>query len=378
MTASLNIFIVDDDPTARMLMGFLFDELGYAIKDFADGASCLKAVAANPDARPDIVLLDVEMPGMNGLEVCRQLRIDDDRVQIIFISAHDDVDTRLSAYDCGGNDFIVKPVLPEELSRKIQVAERALQAYQDLRRQADFARQAAFTAMSSMGEMGTIVEFIKDSFAASDAPSLVQSLFRALRQYELVGLVELRLPDGSLYLSTQGECTQLEREILSHARNLQRIFQFSNRLAINYNALTLLVPNLPVDDPDRVGRLRDHLAILAEIAEARIGAQISETWRLQQAQGVLAVASELGETLGEIETSQQQNRLRALESANGYLTGLERAFVQLGLTESQENTLVSMAQQAIEQIVAIQDDARRLDDRITQAANRLRNLVGNP
>lgn len=119
----LNIFVVDDEPLSRMSIGFDLDDPAFKVTEFDNGEDCLAAL----DQAPDILLLDVQMPDMDGIAVCRAIRAaGNDWVQIIFISGHDDPDTRLAAYAAGGNDYMVKPYLPEELDRKLRRAERAL------------------------------------------------------------------------------------------------------------------------------------------------------------------------------------------------------------------------------------------------------------
>lgn len=368
---TLTIFVVDDDPAARMIVSFELDAPGFLVMEFADAKSCLDAL----DRNPHVLLLDVEMPGMNGIDLCRAIRqAGQDEAQVIFISAHDDLTTRLAAYDAGGNDFMVKPYAPEELMRKVRVAERALAERRGLSSQASFAQQAAFTAMSSMGEMGAVLEFMRQSFSCPTPDALAGAAFQALSQYGLQGLLELVGDDGAHCYSSQGYCSPLEHSILGHTRTLQRIFQFHDRLAVNYPHFTLLALNLPLDDPERVGRLRDHLAILAEAGEARMAAMASEDRRLAQAEGIGRAVTELTQALEAVEARQGENRLRALESTNFYLEEIESAFVHLGLSGNQEAALVAMARAAMNRIVDLLGEDKTLGDKLRGIAERLGSL----
>ncbi len=370
----LTVFVVDDDPAARLIVNFELDDPAFRVVEFDHAEACLAAMAQGPD----VLLLDVEMPGMNGIDLCRAIReAGHDHAQAIFISAHDDLDTRLAAYDAGGNDFMVKPYAPEELARKIKLAERALAAKDGLSSQASFAQQAAFTAMSSMGEMGVVLEFMRKSFDRPTPDALAEAVFEALGQYGLQGLLELHDGARRLCFSTQGVCSALEGSILGHARTLQRIFQFRDRLAINYPRFTLLVLNLPLDDPDRVGRLRDHLAILAEAGEARLAAMDSEIRQHAQAKGIGVAVAELTRALSEVETRQAGNRMHSLEATNAYLEELDKAFVHLGLSEGQEAAMVNMARSAMARIADQLGEDKSLGDQLRAITERLRILVEN-
>lgn len=368
----LTVFVVDDDPAARMIVSFELDDPAFHVVEFERAEACLAAM----EQGPDVLLLDVEMPGMNGIDLCRAIReAGHDQAQAIFISAHDDLETRMAAYDAGGNDFMVKPYAPEELVRKVKVAERALAAKQGLSSQATFAQQTAFTAMSSMGEMGVVLDFMRKSFACPTPEALAEAVFAAVAQYGLNSLLEFQVDGRMMCFSSQGVCSALEGSILGHARSLRRIFQFHDRMAINYPRFTLLIMNLPLDDPDRVGRLRDHLAILAEAGDARLAAMDSEARRLAQAEGIGQAVSELTRALAEVEARQGENRLRSLEATNAFLDELDKAFVHLGLSENQEAAMVNMARAAMVRIGELLGEDKSLGDKLRTITGRLGTLV---
>lgn len=372
---AMKVFVVDDDPSARMVALFQMERLDVVVQEFGDGESCLAALGNEPD----IVVLDVEMPGMTGIEVCRAIRDGGNSgAQIIFVSGHDDLETRLAAYDAGGNDYLVKPYAPEELARKIELAIRVVENARAASGQAQFAQQAAFSAMSSMAEMGVTQDFLRASFSCRSAEELGRAICGALEQYGLQGLTELRDGADSHCFSSRGACTELEISLLGHARGLERIFQFSNRMAINYPHVTVLIPNLPTDDPDRVGRLRDHLAVLAEGAEARFLAMCGEQRQRAQAEMVLAAVAELKATLEEIERTQEDHRVQTLVVANDQIEALTQAFVHLGLSETQEETIVALTQQGIDRLAHLQDYSISLSQRLQAVTARLKGVgAGN-
>lgn len=368
----LHIFVVDDDPASREVAAEVLADSGHRIRQLAGGAELIAATGEPMD----IVLLDVTMPGIDGIKACRALRqAGQDQAQIIFISGHDDLETRLAAYQAGGNDFLVKPCPPQELAEKVRLAERSLLRHRELSSQAHSAQQAAFTAMSSMGEMGIVLQFMRDSFACHDPSRLGATLLEALGQYGLAGLAEIRFAGGRLRFSSRGECTPLEESILGHAQGAGRIFQLSSRMAVNYPRVTLLVLDLPVADAERAGRLRDHLAILAEGAEARVEAMESELQRMVQAAGISHAVAELSQTLTDIERSQARNRLRAMEIDARYLEDLVEAFVHLGLSEDQESHLADMAQHTHVELNTLRDEDHSASDRLRQVASSLTNLI---
>jgi two-component system OmpR family response regulator len=112
---SHRILIVDDDPHIRQVLSYALGKAGMQIVEAGDGESALAAVAAH---RPDLVVLDINMPRMNGLDVCRRLRAGDD-VPILFLSSRDDEIDRVLGLELGGDDYVVKPFSPREVVARV-------------------------------------------------------------------------------------------------------------------------------------------------------------------------------------------------------------------------------------------------------------------
>ena len=368
----LKIFVVDDDSTARMIACFSFDSPEYKVFEFSSGEQCLAAL----NIKPDVILMDIEMPGMGGIAACHALRkAGETNTQVIFLSGHNDMDTRMHAYDAGGNDYLMKPYEPEEVLRKVTAAQILLKEKQSLTEQAQYAQQAAFTAMSSMGELGIIMQFMRASFAASTQKKLAEALFNTIKQLDLRAIVQIHKPEpGYTASSLGGDCTQLELSILAHAMNMDHVFQFRDRLIINDNNITLVAFNLPLNDPDRVGRLRDNLATLVEAANARLAAIISDQLRISQSTGIGEVASELTLTLKTVEAQQGKHRLNVLQVMNDYIRDLEAAYVRMELSHEQEKRITTMATQMAEKIGNLVGDDKDLSDRLRTVSDRLKQL----
>jgi two-component system response regulator MprA len=92
---------------------------GYEIALAQDGREALAALEQE-DAQPDAVILDVLMPGMDGLEVCRRLRRDGSRVPVLMLTARDEVENRVAGLDAGADDYVTKPFALEELKARLR------------------------------------------------------------------------------------------------------------------------------------------------------------------------------------------------------------------------------------------------------------------
>ena len=113
-----DILIVDDNPETLALLGRILDERGYRVRPAPNGRLALKAVAAR---LPDLILLDVKMPEMDGYEVCRRLKSEEKsrNVPVIFISAHGEIAKKVEGFKAGGVDYIAKPFEREEVLARV-------------------------------------------------------------------------------------------------------------------------------------------------------------------------------------------------------------------------------------------------------------------
>ena len=112
---SHNILIVDDDPHIRDVLSFALGKAGMETREAADGEDALAAIERS---RPDLVVLDINMPRMDGLEVCRRLRATGD-LPVLFLSSRDDEIDRVVGIELGADDYVVKPFSPREVVARV-------------------------------------------------------------------------------------------------------------------------------------------------------------------------------------------------------------------------------------------------------------------
>lgn len=114
------IMVVDDKPANLKLLGSILKEKGYTIRIFTRGDLALKSAVSDP---PDLILLDVTMPGMNGYDVCLELKKQPltKGVPVVFISALTETDDKIRAFKSGGVDYITKPFQVEEVHARVEI-----------------------------------------------------------------------------------------------------------------------------------------------------------------------------------------------------------------------------------------------------------------
>lgn len=128
------VLIVDDQEANRLLLRDLLESQGHEVAEAVDGVEALERVA---DAAPDVVLLDVGMPGIDGFEVCRRLKADPATatIPVLLVTAHNQRDQRLLGIGAGANDYITKPIDKSDLSLRVRNAIRMHQLYTEIEEQ---------------------------------------------------------------------------------------------------------------------------------------------------------------------------------------------------------------------------------------------------
>jgi len=137
MTA--RVLVVDDDPGVRSAIARAL-RVDYEVGEAADGADALAQHAATP---ADAIVLDLLMPHVGGLEVCRSLRRRADPVPVLVVTARDAVDDRIEGLDAGADDYLVKPFAIEELRARVRALLRRTGAGEDVVRFGDLTLDAA-------------------------------------------------------------------------------------------------------------------------------------------------------------------------------------------------------------------------------------------
>jgi two-component system, OmpR family, response regulator len=115
------VLVVDDQEYIRDLVTSSLRLAGFAARSVPDGAQALTAVATGA---PDLVILDVRLPGLDGLDVCRTLRAGGNDIPIIFLTARDSPEDRVNGFTKGGDDYVTKPFSLEELVARVRAVLR--------------------------------------------------------------------------------------------------------------------------------------------------------------------------------------------------------------------------------------------------------------
>lgn len=158
-TAGCRILLVDDDPEILLSLGTALKLEGYDVVTATDGQ---EGLAATLRENPDALIVDVTMPGTDGLTLCRQLRAAGDRVPILLLTARVEVNERVAGLDAGADDYLGKPFELDELLARLRALVR--RAYPEAVEAATFADLTLNPAGRSATRGGRYIEFSHTEF----------------------------------------------------------------------------------------------------------------------------------------------------------------------------------------------------------------------
>ena len=267
--ASLDhILVVDDQPAnLRSLEQILGNT--HRVSTAANGVEALETTYRE---QPDLILLDVDMPVMDGISVCRKLKADANTsmIPIIFVSALSRLEERLSGYRVGADDYVAKPYDVEELLAKVRIALSNRDDLEAARQRTEQMHGDLADSLSTCHELDALRQFAGHAFECSDLRSLGDKL---LETFDLFGLrVIVRLLRTGHYFSHAGEVGALDQEMMEAMYDKGRLIDFGHRTLVNADHVSVLVRNMPVHDAVRYRRWKESINLLVGVVNHCVAA----------------------------------------------------------------------------------------------------------
>ncbi len=303
----MKLLIVEDDITSQVMLKTMLSEYDITIVD--SGEHAIETIA---EQSPDMVILDINLPGIDGYETCRRLRGQETMsdVPIIFLSSYSDLKDRLQAFGAGGNDYIAKPFDVTEMMAKIATYGKMAARQKKAGNELHGSHKMLMEVQNTASKIQSISRFSQTTLYCHDIDTLYRRFFSTAREIGLGCVLQISSESGSEIRSSSGEISILEREILEMSSTVDRIYSFGrNRAIFRWSHASLLARN--------VGEMIDTIAIFMDSLEA----------------GIKAVDTEF-RLLKQVEILEQQNiavRDRAARLFRNMNVELKEAILTLGL-----------------------------------------------
>jgi CheY-like chemotaxis protein len=290
---------------------------------------------------------------------------------VVFLSGRDNPEDILAGYDAGGQDYIVKPFDVVGLHHKIGNLQRIEHDKRALAGQAQASDELASLVMANLDEYAVLIKFLRTLNECDSQEAIVDAILRVLAATRLEGAVQIRLRNFEKTYSQSGENWPLEVAVMNHVRTLERIFEFKRRAAYNFEHITLLVTNMPVEDFELCGRIRDNLAIAVESANAKLEALQSFTDNTTMRGEIGKLLTGIEETVNGFGKRYDVARYQGSVFITQILGDLMAAFAHLGMSGQQEEEILELVRRRSEQLVDLYDIAGETQATLKDLGSRL-------
>jgi CheY-like chemotaxis protein len=359
--------VVDDDEISGKLLREILAEK-FEVVTCSSGEESLVRLDS---FIPDLILLDVDMPGLNGFATCKMIRQKQITVPIIFVTSYQDIEVQLDAFDAGGNDILIKPTNPEILIHKAALSIRQKAEEDRLAQEVQSMRDMAMNLLSTAGENGIMLQFVSKAVAAKSYEDLARQLVDSVNAFGVTCSVMLRHNKGHTLLTSHGEATALELAILEQMSGMGRLIEYRRQFIVNYNHVSLMVCDVPIESPEKVGRIRDNAAILAENTEAlcdNVTMRMESIVRSEQLQIALLAANSAIEKV-----SNNHNRL-LLDTRillQELVDNVESTFSRLNTSRSDEIEISSNMNKSVDRILTLLSTESNFNNEIAKVHDAL-------
>lgn len=353
------LYFEDDEQVAAMTIEYLQSK-GHQVVHFAQypdgGLEQVKRVMVNP---VDMLVLDINLPQVDGYELCQIFRQDylPDNAGIIFTSGLMNDNDIMKAFEVGADDYLVKPVRLAELGIKLQQVYQSRQEFVSKGEQAQAAMQMAFSAMRTSSELGEILRYQETIHQLPDAESIARATFEVLQHFDLKVSIMFFHQEPASFFRWDGLEKAIERETMQASRHKGRMYHWKQLTFLNYDYVSLLFHNMPLQDEERYGALKDQICLLFNGLDTRLIALLMQQRDTEKQAKMKSASSVLAAIALETEQSSRAYSEQFEKIMFDMHTNIKAELAQFNLIESEEMVLMNHIDDALKQASDLFDES---------------------
>ncbi|WP_444998566.1 response regulator [Aliikangiella sp. IMCC44359] len=313
----------------RLIQELLIEQ--YDITTCNSGSKCLEIVK---ELTPDVFLLDIKMPAMDGFELCQKLRSQPAfrHTLIIFLSRLDSLEEKIAGFDSGADDFITKPFQIDILAKKLEANLKRIKSVE-----ASVAQTLEKTAVSG-SEISQINYFFEQLNQCRDYYTLAKHLLDSCEAFGVSAAIQVRGNGAdTINMSTTGVVSPIEIELMEQEISTEQVPHFNHLCLFNFEFASLLVRRMPFDK-DKVMHYRELLSLLMNGFNNRMYCiQLEIAYQKKQVSHIVNVLKDSKEKLGVLLSGFKKQDSQAIAVIENLLTEMVTAFPHLNINEEKKN-----------------------------------------
>ncbi len=326
-----------------------------------------------------LIVLDFIQSGPEALALIQRIRSEHgcDQVPIIVLHGEALEHTSVQAFEMGCDDIIDMQATEEEIALRCEKLIFNKIANDQLQAQVKQATELAFIAMSDTSDLGINIQFLLEVHQCNNLDELGMRLLQAVNAYGLKASVQLRSEMGVKNMEVSGMSRELESKLMWELQNDGRYIDFGKRSVMNYEQVSVLVKDMPVDDAKKYGALKDNLFSLLQGADARLKALENVQQVQDQQQMVRSLSLKMQTMMEEIDSGYQDVMRSIADVVENMSDSISEIIVNLALHEEQEKALEKVMEYGIQTTNGIFSKGLQLDENFHNVIKELGVFLSN-
>lgn len=325
-----------------------------------------------------LVCINANLPNDIAEHICYQVK-SHDRLKAFPLVVFDDSETTgmmIKWFEQSCDDFIGLNQPETIILARIEKCIWHFKANRQLRDNLSEAHDAAFLAMNASSVLGTNIQFMIRCLECDNIDELVQLLFNTLAEYQVNCSIQVRSLNVVNNYERSGFPKALETKVLNTFKDCGRFYEFGTRCILNFDHISLLVKDMPVDSPDQQGAIKDNLAVLLQgcnqkiITLEKLLVERKERLLLKQ----LTVT--MTEVLGRSDERYKDALRQCSSNAQEFVSNSEITIFNMGLTETQEKELVDLSDGFLHRTDALLEEGLGVNEDFVNILSELSDQIG--
>lgn len=354
-------------------------DLGSYIQNFFD-ADTVSSVEGAFDkiAQNDtkVLIFDCVSSGSIDIEACESLLKATNEVgkPLVILSGRSELKEKLKIYQIGCDDLLDTTITGDEACARVNKSIFHRIANDQLSSRLELANATANSVMSDNSDLGANIQFLLAVHNCDNLDQLGQQFFATIERYGLSCSLQMRSEMGVKNMEAHGMAKDLESQLLTQLMDSGRYVDFGARTIVNYNRVSLLIKNMPVDDPEKYGTVKDNTFSLLQGISARVVALEDKHRLVEEREALKLLSGDISAVITNIQDSYQQVMRSILNEVEQCSELVMHRIPSLALTEKDEKYLENLMERVVKETnrtfnqgLAVDDCFQKLESNVAKA-----------
>lgn len=342
-------------------------ELGEHVQTFfsADRVEGFSGVLNKlPEKNYKVLIWDAINDKNMNLSMCKELLENEQlsAIPFVLLTSSSNVKDKVKAFEYGCDDFIEASVSADETCARITKSIFHQIANSQLTQRLEQATETARNAMVDNSDLGANIQFLLQVHSCDNLDQLGQQFFATIERYGLACSLQMRSEMGVKDMEAHGMAKDLESQLLLQLKDSGRYVDFGRRTVVNYDRVSLLIKNMPLEDQEKYGAIKDNTFCLVQGLNSRILALEDQFKLLAEKESLRKLSTDVHTVINALQNSYQDVMKNIVNEVENATEKIQHRLPHLALTEADETFIDQIAEGLVQHTNQIFNDGLKVDE----------------